>query len=296
MGQDILVSILVASYNSGKYILDLLESIKEQTYRRIELVIADDASKDDSISIVEKWLETNQQRFERVEILAPKENHGTSYNMNQGLQKCNGKYIKIIAADDMLLPTCIEDCVNVCEEQSWEVVIGDVQRVEDDGKTLSAFSEDVQAKKAFYNADAKEQYRQLLKQNSVTAPAAFYAKEFLVRYKGFDERFGLIEDYPFWLKVTSDGVKLNYLDKKIVLYRMSSTSVAFAEKAVQIFNEKASRNSRDILYKLRFKGLLKNKEYRILLRNMRRFFIRDLVILCGNNRKNLLCRLFVRFE
>ena len=58
-----LVSIIVITYNSSKYVLETLESAKAQTYENIELIISDDGSTDDTIKICKNWLEKNQDRF-----------------------------------------------------------------------------------------------------------------------------------------------------------------------------------------------------------------------------------------
>ena len=55
-----LVSVLILAYNAEKYIRDLLESIKDQTYQNIEIIISDDASKDDTVRIAQVWKDENQ--------------------------------------------------------------------------------------------------------------------------------------------------------------------------------------------------------------------------------------------
>ena len=57
MEQDILVSVVVITYNSEKYILETLESIKTQSYKNLELIISDDCSKDDTVMICRDWLD-----------------------------------------------------------------------------------------------------------------------------------------------------------------------------------------------------------------------------------------------
>lgn len=297
MKTDYLVSVLVVSYNAEKYILDLLESIGEQTYPRIELIIADDCSRDHTVEIIEQWIRDNEKRVESVRLLTSVTNHGTTKNLNRGLSSCHGEYVKIIAADDILMPDCISDCLMTCVENKWGILLGEAEWVQEDGKTYAPHNENKRERDEFYRMNAKEQNRELLKSNNVIcSPTAFYSKEFLDRYHGFDEQYALIEDYPFWLKITSRGEHINHFDKIVVKYRQSMTSATNPEKAVQIYNARISKDSKRVFYRQRIKGLLKNGQIKIVLKNIRKYFIRDLVILLGNNSKNKLCYALTRFE
>ena len=112
MGNNILVSCTVLSYNSAKTILETLESIKAQTYQNIELIVSDDCSKDNTVELCRQWIAVNKNRFVRVVLLTVKENTGVCANGNRAMAACQGKWQKGIAADDILLPNCIGDFVD----------------------------------------------------------------------------------------------------------------------------------------------------------------------------------------
>src|SRR5438309_3687253 len=98
--QDIpLVSVIVLTYNSAITVLETLESIKQQTFRNIELIITDDCSKDNTVEICSNWLNSNKGIFVRVIILEVDKNTGTSANCNRGLKASTGQWIKFIAGD-----------------------------------------------------------------------------------------------------------------------------------------------------------------------------------------------------
>ena len=268
----ILVSVLVMSYNAEAYIIDLLESILHQQYAELELIIADDNSRDRTIEKIKHWLLMNGGRFERTRLLTSDRNNGTVRNINNGLKYCKGKFIKIIAADDILMSNCISDSVKVCLNHNWEMVIGKAEWVQDDGKSPALHNENKRAEDAFYKMS------------------------FLKKYQGFDEAYTLIEDYPFWLKITANGDHINHFDHVVVKYRQSITSATNPEKAVQIYNARITKDSKKIFYRQRMWGLLKNGQIKIVVRNIRRYFIRDLVIMLGNSSKNKLCYALTRFE
>lgn len=290
-----LVSILVVSYNAEKYIIELLESIRKQTYSKLELVIADDGSKDKTVQLAKEWLVENKQRFCNSCILDSAQNYGTVKNLNKGLQACTGEYVKIIAADDMLMENCITDLVNYCRTQNLDFAIGDIQRVSDIGEMLKN-TELSEEQKIFYAMNAQQQYCYLLRSNPVISPGEIYKRDFLMKYNGFDQNYLLIEDYPFFLRITKDGNKIQFLNKKVVYYRESATSVAHPDKNVKIYNELISKDAKKIFYKMRFQGLVNEKQYGLVIRNIRRFLVRDIVILLGNSNKNILCRVMKKLE
>ena len=64
-----IISILVISYNSSKFIIDTLESVKKQSYSKIELIVSDDFSTDNTIKLVTKWIEKNKHIFINSQIV-----------------------------------------------------------------------------------------------------------------------------------------------------------------------------------------------------------------------------------
>ncbi len=111
-----LVSIAVIIYNSSKYVVEMLESVKAQTYANIELIISDDHSTDDTVNVCQQWIEKNKEKFIRTDLITTPENKGVSANCtncNRGIKAAQGEWIKFIAGDDILLPECIEDNMNL---------------------------------------------------------------------------------------------------------------------------------------------------------------------------------------
>ena len=122
MAQQELVSVLVISYNSEQYIIETLDSIKNQTYERIQLVISDDGSRDQTMQIAKEWIQRKGRRFESVKIQINEVNRVIPNKANQGLLLCEGSYIKLIAADDILREECIQKNLDICEKNHWDIV------------------------------------------------------------------------------------------------------------------------------------------------------------------------------
>ena len=104
-----LVSIIVATYNSSRFVIETLESAKAQTWQNIELVVSDDCSADNTVELCRNWIAQNKDRFVNTQLITVPANTGVSANCNRMIQSSVAEWIKMIAGDDILLPNCIED-------------------------------------------------------------------------------------------------------------------------------------------------------------------------------------------
>lgn len=223
-----LVSVGVLTYNSAKTVLETLESIKAQTYKNIELVISDDASKDNTVEVCQKWLEENKGRFVRAEILTVPENTGIPANANRRVMSAKGVWSKGIAADDLLAPDCVENFINYIKENpEAKIIFAKMRRFREVFKEENF--QDITDYNAKYFCETyktpKEQYKALLLKMYCSPVTMFARLEVLQKIK-YDERFKTIEDYPMWLRLTNAGVKFDYMDKVVAYYRLSQNSIS----------------------------------------------------------------------
>lgn len=216
-----LVSIILITYNSSKYVFETLESIKNQTYSNIELIISDDCSSDNTVSICENWIANNQSEFVRVKILTVSKNTGIPSNCNRGIKEAKGEWIKLIAGDDLFFPNAIEQLVsNITKNDFIQIAAANYIRfnnIEEEKMMLQSF---------FFKATTNEQFQYLLRYNRIPAPAVFLKKQLIEKVGGFDESFPLIEDYPMWIKISKAGVKIHSFDFFSVKYRLHDVSVS----------------------------------------------------------------------
>ena len=106
-----LVSILMTTYNREKYLAQAVESVLASTYRNFELIIVDDQSKDNSLSIAREY----EVKDSRVKAVLNEKNLGDYPNRNKAAGLAIGKYLKYVDADDMIYPTGLEVLVNGME-------------------------------------------------------------------------------------------------------------------------------------------------------------------------------------
>lgn len=239
--KQLLVSVYVVTYNSAKTVIETLDSVKAQTYPNIELVISDDCSTDNTVEICREWVELNKDRFVRVEILTVEKNTGVAGNNNRANRACQGEWVKPIAGDDILMPTCVDDYVlyvNTYPEASivfgQTIVFGqNVQVCKEKEKTMRQYN----AKMA--QLDSADQLAIVLNGDCPSAPSVFYKK--LLYEEGLmmdDERIPLIEDWPKWIKLLKQGVHFYFLDKVVVCYRLGGVSTSEQWESMRIFHDK----------------------------------------------------------
>ena len=224
-----LVSIAVITYNSSKYVLETLESIKAQTYQNLELIVSDDCSTDNTVALCKDWIHSNQSRFVRTVLLESPVNTGVSGNGNRARNACNGEWIKGIAGDDLLMPHCIKTYIEYVERYPGTFFIfSRIKPFGVDEETIRVFETQV-FDYSFFALSAKQQHDSLVyKGTCIPAPTFFYNSQ-RMKYLGVrnDERIPMLEDGPKWINITEKGDKLDFIDDYLVKYRLSPNSLSF---------------------------------------------------------------------
>lgn len=227
MAPQPLVSVPVITYNSSKTVVETLDSIYNQTYPNLELIVSDDGSPDDTVEICRNWMDVHKERFVRTELLTVEKNTGVSANMNRAEAACRGEWVKPIAGDDVLLDNCIETYVDFVREHTDAVYV--FAKVEafggEEGRRKTIESQFVYD---FFNWTLEEQYDYLtLERNCIPASAAFYNRG-KVNVLGIsnDERIPLMEDWPKWINLLKAGVRMDFVNKVVVKYRVSESGLS----------------------------------------------------------------------
>jgi alpha-1,3-rhamnosyltransferase len=219
-----LVSIVVITYNSSKFVLETLESCKEQTYKNIELIISDDASTDDTVEICKKWLRENKERFVRTKIIESKKNTGIAPNLNRGIKDVRGEWVKILAGDDYLSSNLIKIYIDfVSEKEQISVIHSNATLVNEQKRKRKKDCSAYRINQP--NCKVNEQLEILLRSGPIVASTAMIKTGLYKKVGTYDERAPFWEDTPFWIKVTKAGVKLTYLNYYGTYYRRDKNSV-----------------------------------------------------------------------
>lgn len=193
-----LVSVCIPAYNNAAYIKETIDSILKQTYTNFELIICDDKSKDHTVEVIESI------KDERIRLYKNEKNLGMSGNWNNCLSKCNGEYIKLICADDMLREDCLEKEVQALIDNPTAVLAeSDTKLFDLDGKPKGFYKR--------YKTKGLENGKKIARagffiKNYFGAPLAnTFRKSALEKAGGFDTWYTYILDYDFWVTLACMG-------------------------------------------------------------------------------------------
>lgn len=241
-----LVSVPVITYNSAMTVVETLESIKAQTYQNLELIVSDDCSTDNTVELCRDWIEQNKSRFVRTELLTVEKNTGVSANVNRAEKACYGEWIKSIAGDDILIPSCVQDCMDYVAEHPDTIYLFGKQNAFGADKNICEIINN-RFDYSFFSLSPKEQlHRLIFEANCIPATTAFYHRE-RAKATGVtnDERIPLLEDWPKWINLLNAGVQFEFVDKVTVLYRVSESSLSTTSN-----HSLAFRKSNALFYQL----------------------------------------------
>lgn len=197
------VSIIIPIYNAENYISICLDSVRKQTYEKLEVILIDDGSKDASGSICDEYAAKDP----RISVFH-RENAGVSASRNFGLEKAKGNYILFADADDTMEPKLISECIKLAKRNKADLVVFgfryhlmDENRVVENGleKNFSGTSKEV-----FHR------YFQLLVENEILNPPwnKLVRKDLLdTNHIRFHENYSICEDMAYSIQLFSASKK-----------------------------------------------------------------------------------------
>lgn len=230
-----LVSVPVITYNSSKTVLETLDSIYNQTYPNIELIVSDDCSTDDTVEICRQWINEHKERFVRTELLTVEKNTGVSGNCNRANMVCKGEWKKGIAGDDIMLSNCISDNMDfVVGHPNAELVFSKVLAFGDDQEMVDLYNRGEIFDYSFFQLSPYEQLRAFVFGNShIPAPALFSKANIFEKYNvKNDERIPLVEDEPKWINLLKAGAKFDFIDVETIKYRVGQSGAISSDQDV----------------------------------------------------------------
>ncbi|MCF0173382.1 MAG: glycosyltransferase [Bacteroidales bacterium] len=116
------VSVVVPTYNCGKYLDESLQSLKQQTLKDIEIIVIDDGSTDDTPAVLDRWAREDY----RIKIIST-HNNGTSVARNIGIAHARGEYLFFLDSDDKVEPETLEHCYAKAVADNLDVVMFDAR-------------------------------------------------------------------------------------------------------------------------------------------------------------------------
>jgi len=182
-----ILSIILPTFNRGKYILDAIESIQAMSFKDWELIIVDDGSVDQTNIAISKCLVD-----ERIHYFYNETNQGASFARNLGLQKSKGKYISYLDSDNTYTSSFMSPAIEFLEKnQNFDLVYG----------ALSTSSHGKKNEISFREFSRK----QLLKGNYIDMSTIVHRRKLYELFGGFDESIQRLDDWDLILKYTQNN-------------------------------------------------------------------------------------------
>ncbi len=288
-----LVSIIVVTYNSSLYVEETLDSAFRQDYKNIELIVTDDCSTDNTVKIVSDWLEKHSHRFVRCEIVPAEKNGGIPSNVNKGLKVVKGKWVKVIAGDDILTDNCITDNLLFAAENKASLIYSDLEWFLDTGLIIDHDKSEDIYRNAFNRLNSKGQLKFYARYPVfINSSSWFYLLEKIKTIH--DEEFKLLEDQPFIFNFLETGEYISYMDKITVRYRRHDKSVVISNninflKEFNLCYKKyrlkylSAKSFTDLFYMFRFHAFMAERwTSKYLLLKILFFPVKKMVIILSN--------------
>lgn len=232
-----LVSIGVASYNNSRFILQTLNSIEAQTYKKLEIIINDDCSTDNSVAVIERWMETNKHL--RIIFLKKESNKGLCKSLNNILEVYTGDYLSIIASDDNYLPDFVYNRVNYLKLSEDDVGICYSTSLLIDEKESKQIG--IEERDQWLSGSIFEKICGL--NGSFCKPFTSMVKRSVYDQVGKYDETLLFEDIDFFLRA-AQKFKINYLTFVDTEYRIVAGSLG-----TQVYSAKGLQSLSKIVHK-----------------------------------------------
>lgn len=127
---DGLVSIIMPSWNTGRYIAESIQSVLAQTYTNWELIIVDDCSTDNTDEVIANFCD------KRIRYLQNTQNSGAALTRNRALREANGEWIAFLDSDDIWLPEKLEKQIEFMKRNNYVFSYHDFEKIDEAGRSL----------------------------------------------------------------------------------------------------------------------------------------------------------------
>ena len=215
-----LVSVVMANFQAGERIIPALRSVLGQTLSDIEVIFSDDASRDNSLALVQALMADDN----RIRVIEAEANQGPAHCRNRALELVRGDWVAIVDSDDIIHPERFERLLSVAARHDADIVADD----------LLLFHEDGSPPRLMLGADTCSSFfvspMQWVLAGLDGSPALGYLKPMIrtesVRNLRYDEQLRIGEDYDFVLRLLLSDARMIVVPEPLYLYRRHSASIS----------------------------------------------------------------------
>jgi teichuronic acid biosynthesis glycosyltransferase TuaG len=205
-----LVSIIIPTYNTEKFIRATLQSVQNQTYQNWEMILVDDTSTDQTVSIIEEFA----QNDDRIKLFKLEKNSGNGFARNVALEKATGKYIAYLDADDLWFPEKLEKQIQFLKTNNLPFTFSFYDSIDEEGNNLNRRVE----------APLKLTYNQLFFCNYVGNLTAIYDADYFgkITLPASQKR----QDWRLWLTILKQIKIIKPVPEPLAFYRIRKDSIS----------------------------------------------------------------------
>lgn len=224
MNNSALFSIIILAYNNQEYIRCAIDSVLAQDYPAMEIIIADDHSREFDREGIQTYLDAHKgPNVRRTLVYQNPENYGTVKNFNCAIRQAEGRYLKGLAADDALYgPDVLTLARQALDGCGSGIIASRVMKCSPEMEELAPFRDGFA--QSLPQRSARETWRALCVHNDIAATGIFFTRDFFDHYGLFDERYRILEDWPTWLRITRLGCRIGFGDFMATKYRANAGS------------------------------------------------------------------------
>ena len=223
MQDTALVTVLCSCYNHQEFVTESIQSVLNQTYKNIQIIVIDDKSNDNSIAVIEKFL----LNYPEILLIKNKTNLGLTKSVTNAMNYVKGLYFIDLAADDLLLPNCIATQVETFQNSSFDrlaMVYGNAELIKESGEHSSYYFEVNGALKTKNKIPSGDIYKHIINMNTtICSVSALYNKSIFDELNGYDTNLSY-EDFDYWIRA-SRNYNIEFIDEVLMQKRILPNSL-----------------------------------------------------------------------
>ncbi len=223
MSESVLVTVVCTCFNHEKFVIESIQSVLNQNYYNIQLIVVDDFSSDNSVFVIEEFIKNHSE----IIFIKNKTNLGITKSFNYAMTLAKGSYFVDLAADDVLSTSCIEIQLKTFRNSNHKnlaIVFGNAEIVSENGSHLNYYFNADKNSKRISKQKSGDLYSELISLKTVICSvSALYKKSVFDSVGGYDETL-VYEDFDYWIRV-SRSYDIEYIDEILIQKRMLSTSL-----------------------------------------------------------------------
>src|SRR6266511_1186957 len=214
-----LVTVFVGCYNQSRFVEECLDSVKRQTYPNLQVIIFDDCSKDNSVAVIDSWLKRHRLDWQ---FIPHSRNIGICASLNEVLRLARGKYISMVAADDVWQPDKTSRQVEMMEQMPGDVGVlySDAFQIDENGESLPQMF--IEAYRKFVVPPEGFLFDVLWEGNFIPAMTTLIRRDCFTKVGMYDEDL-CFEDWDMWMRISRE-FRFAYDKLPAARYRVVSSS------------------------------------------------------------------------